>query len=132
MGGGHHNMTAIASAATSVVIGYLAGGTNIPGGFWRYHAAYHSPLVIAEQFGTLESLYPGRIDLAWVVRPGTDQTTLRALRRDPGRSDDFPRTFGVAVVTGSSKPGQAVRAVPGYGTEEFLSGSSESSTSALN
>src|SRR6187431_3195675 len=80
----HHNMTAIASAATSVVIGFLAGGTStIRVGSGGIMLPNHPPLVIAEQFGTLESLYPGRIDLGLGRAPGTDSRTLRALRRDP-------------------------------------------------
>ncbi|MDX6305630.1 MAG: hypothetical protein QOI77_2599, partial [Blastocatellia bacterium] len=115
----HHNMTAIASAATSVVIGYLAGGTStIRVGSGGIMLPNHSPLVIAEQFGTLESLYPGRIDLGLGRAPGTDQRTLRALRRDPGRADDFPQdVLELQTLLAPVKPGQAVRAVPGYGTE---------------
>src|SRR6267378_8201294 len=87
----HHNLTAIASAATSVVIGYLACGTKtIRVGSGGIMLPNHSPLVIAEQFGTLESLYPGRIDLGLGRAPGTDQRTLRALRRDPTSADNFP------------------------------------------
>jgi luciferase family oxidoreductase group 1 len=115
----HHNMTAIASAATSVVIGYLAGGTKtIRVGSGGIMLPNHSPLVIAEQFGTLESLYPGRIDLGLGRAPGTDQRTLMALRRDPRRSDDFPQdVLELQALLAPVKPGQAVRAVPGYGTE---------------
>lgn len=115
----HHNMTAIASAATSVVIGYLAGGTKtIRVGSGGIMLPNHSPLVIAEQFGTLESLYPGRIDLGLGRAPGTDQRTLLALRRDPRRADDFPRdVLELQSFLAPVKPGQAVRAVPGYGTE---------------
>ena len=115
----HHNMTAIASAATSVVIGYLAGGTKtIRVGSGGIMLPNHSPLVIAEQFGTLESLYPGRIDLGLGRAPGTDQRTLMALRRDPRRSDDFPQdVLELQSLLAPVKPGQAVRAVPGYGTE---------------
>src|SRR5215213_361670 len=114
----HHNMTAIASAATSVVIGYLAGGTSTmrigSGGIMLPN---HSPLVIAEQFGTLESLYPGRIDLGLGRAPGTDQRTLRALRRDPARADDFPEdVLELMLLLRDPKPGQPVRAVPGAGT----------------
>src|SRR5678810_879504 len=88
----HHNMTGIASAATSVVIGYLAGGTStIRVGSGGIMLPNHAPLVIAEQFGTLESFYPGRIDLGLGRAPGTDQVTNVALRRDPTRTDDFPR-----------------------------------------
>ena len=112
----HHNMTAIASAATSVVIGYLAGGTKtIRVGSGGVMLPNHSPLVIAEQF---ESLYPGRIDLGLGRAPGTDQRTLLALRRDPRRADDFPQdVLELQALLGPVKPGQAVRAVPGYGTE---------------
>jgi len=114
----HHNMTAIASAATSVVIGYLAGGTSTmrigSGGIMLPN---HSPLVIAEQFGTLESLYPGRIDLGLGRAPGTDHRTLRALRRDVSRSDDFPEdVLELMLLLADPKPGQPVRAVPGAGT----------------
>jgi luciferase family oxidoreductase group 1 len=115
----HHNMTAIASAATSVVIGYLAGGTKtIRVGSGGIMLPNHSPLVIAEQFGTLESLYPGRIDLGLGRAPGTDQRTLLALRRDPNRADDFPRdVLELQALLAPVKRGQAVRAVPGAGTE---------------
>ncbi|MBV8626991.1 MAG: LLM class flavin-dependent oxidoreductase, partial [Paraburkholderia sp.] len=114
----HHNMTGIASAATSVVIGHVAGGTKtIRVGSGGIMLPNHAPLVIAEQFGTLESLYPGRIDLGLGRAPGTDQTTARALRRDlHGSAESFPddvvelqRFFAEAV------PGQRVRAVPGAG-----------------
>ena len=115
----HHNMTAIASAATSVVIGYLAGGTStIRVGSGGIMLPNHSPLVIAEQFGTLESLYPGRIDLGLGRAPGTDARTLRALRRDYGRADDFPQdVLELQQLLAPATPGQAVRAVPGAGTE---------------
>src|ERR687895_2999827 len=87
----HHNMKGIASAATSVVIGHLAGGTSsIRVGAGGIMLPNHSPLVIAEQFGTLECLYPGRIDLGLGRAPGTDQRTLLALRRDPSAADTFP------------------------------------------
>jgi luciferase family oxidoreductase group 1 len=115
----HHNMTGIASAATSVVIGFLAGGTStIRIGSGGIMLPNHSPLVIAEHFGTLESLYPGRIDLGVGRAPGTDQGTLRALRREPARADSFPQDVQelqrlLAPVT----PGQRVQAVPGGGTE---------------
>ena len=87
----HHNMTGIASAATSVVIGYVAGGTKtIRVGSGGVMLPNHSPLVIAEQFGTLESMYPGRIDLGLGRAPGTDQLTTRAMRRDPMAAEHFP------------------------------------------
>ena len=115
----HHNMTGIASAATSVVIGHLAGGTStIRVGSGGIMLPNHSPLVIAEQFGTLESLYPGRIDLGLGRAPGTDPLTLRALRRDLRRADDFPRDVAeLQRLLAPAKSGQPVRAVPGAGTE---------------
>jgi len=114
----HHNMTAIASAATSVVIGYLAGGTStIRVGSGGIMLPNHSPLVIAEQFGTLESLYPGRIDLGLGRAPGTDSRTLQALRRSHVRADSFPEdVLELMLLLGDVKPGQPVRAVPGAGT----------------
>jgi luciferase family oxidoreductase group 1 len=115
----HHNMTGIASAATSVVIGFLAGGTStIRVGSGGIMLPNHSPLVIAEQFGTLESLYPGRIDLGLGRAPGTDQRTLRALRRDPRRADDFPQdVLELQSLLAPAEHGQLVRAVPGTGCE---------------
>src|ERR1051325_7900951 len=99
----HHNMTGIASAATSVVIGYLAGGTML---------SNHSPLVIAEQFGTLESLYPDRIDLGLGRAPGTDALTLRALRRATVRADSFPEdVLELMLLLAEAKKGQPVRAM---------------------
>src|SRR5467141_3739141 len=87
----HHNMPGIASAATAVVIGYVAGGTKtIRVGAGGIMLPNHSPLVIAEQFGTLASLYPGRIDLGLGRAPGTDQNTMRALRRGAPDADTFP------------------------------------------
>lgn len=118
----HHNMTGIASAATSVVIAFLAGGTKtIRVGSGGIMLPNHSPLVIAEQFGTLESLYPGRIDLGLGRAPGTDQRTLRALRRDPRRAESFPEEVlelqSLLAVLEPGQPRPAVRAVPGRGTE---------------
>jgi luciferase family oxidoreductase group 1 len=87
----HHNMQGIASAATSVVIGHIAAGTeSIRVGAGGIMLPNHAPLTIAEQFGTLESLYPGRIDLGLGRAPGTDMRTWRALRRDAEASDRFP------------------------------------------
>src|SRR5213596_2158543 len=88
----HHNMVGIASAATAVVIGYVAGGTKtIRVGAGGIMLPNHSPIVIAEQFGTLASLYPDRIDLGLGRAPGTDQSTARALRRNiASTSDNFP------------------------------------------
>ena len=115
----HHNMTGIASAATSVVIGYLASGTStIRVGSGGIMLPNHPPIVIAEQFGTLESLYPGRIDLGLGRAPGTDSRTLRALRRDPTREGSFAHdVLELQQFLGPAESGQAVRAVPGAGTE---------------
>jgi luciferase family oxidoreductase group 1 len=114
----HHNMVGIASAATSVVIGYIAGGTRtIRVGAGGIMLPNHSPLVIAEQFGTLASLYPGRIDLGLGRAPGTDQRTLLALRRDPGSSDKFPQdVLELQALLGPVQPGQFLQAVPGADT----------------
>jgi luciferase family oxidoreductase group 1 len=113
----HHNMPGIASAATSVVIGFLAGGTStIRVGSGGIMLPNHSPMVIAEQFGTLESLYPGRIDLGLGRAPGTDQRTLRALRRDPMAAESFPNDVQeLQLLFGPVQEGQAVQAVPGGG-----------------
>jgi luciferase family oxidoreductase group 1 len=114
----HHSMPGIASAATAVVIGYVAGGTStIRVGAGGVMLPNHAPLVIAEQFGTLESLYPGRIDLGLGRAPGTDQQTARALRREPGNSDEqFPRdVLELQHYFQTAGPGQVVRAVPGAG-----------------
>ena len=114
----HHNMTGIASAATSVLIGHVACGTaSIRVGSGGVMLPNHAPLVIAEQFGTLESLYPGRIDLGIGRAPGTDQHTTRALRRNlAGAVDDFPRDVSELLsYFAPARPGQLVRAVPGEG-----------------
>ena len=113
----HHNMPGIASAATSVVIGYLAGGTNkIRVGAGGIMLPNHSPLVIAEQFGTLESLYPGRIDLGLGRAPGTDQITVQAMRRHPSAAEYFPDDVQeLQGLLGELQPEQKVRAVPGTG-----------------
>ena len=115
----HHNMQGIASAATSVVIGYLAGGTSrIRVGAGGIMLPNHSPLVIAEQFGTLEALYQGRIDLALGRAPGTDQRTARALRRDWSDPDQFPRdVLELQALLGPVQPDQAIVAVPGAGSQ---------------
>ena len=116
----HHNMTGIASAATAVVIGYIAGGTKtIRVGSGGVMLPNHSPLVIAEQFGTLASLYPDRIDLGLGRAPGTDMLTAQALRRDPfAGADHFPED--VQELQGYLAPfqtGQKIQAVPGAGTQ---------------
>ncbi|MCG8708706.1 luciferase-like monooxygenase [Brenneria sp. 4F2] len=116
----HHNMTGIASAATSVLIGYLAAGTrHIRLGSGGVMLPNHSPLVIAEQFGTLESLYPGRIDLGLGRAPGTDQRTMTALRRHLNADiDDFPRDVReLRQYFADPQPGQSVQAVPGQGLQ---------------
>ncbi len=114
----HHNMVGIASAATSVVIGFIAGSTTkIRVGAGGIMLPNHSPLVIAEQFGTLESLYPGRIDLGLGRAPGTDRHTWLALRRDAAASDRFPQdVLELQQLLGMAQPGQAILAVPGAGT----------------
>ncbi len=113
----HHNMAGVASAATSVVIGYVAGGTRtIRVGAGGIMLPNHSPLVIAEQFGTLETLYPGRIDLGLGRAPGTDQRTLRALRRDPRSAESFPQdVVELQALFAPRRPDQVVEAVPGTG-----------------
>jgi len=116
----HHNMPGIASAATSVVIGHVAAGTKtIRVGAGGVMLPNHSPLVIAEQFGTLAALFPGRIELGLGRAPGTDGLTARALRRD---SDAGAETFPEDVVELQAyfkpvQPGQRIRAVPGAGLE---------------
>ncbi|MBQ0820521.1 LLM class flavin-dependent oxidoreductase [Microvirga sp. HBU67558] len=114
----HHNMVGIASAATSVVIAHVAGGTKTmrigSGGIMLPN---HSPLVIAEQFGTLDALFPDRIDLGVGRAPGTDQRTLRALRRDPSAADTFPQdVLELQALLGPVQPDQAIQAVPGAGS----------------
>ena len=113
----HHNMVGVASAATSIVIGYVAGGTRkIRVGAGGIMLPNHSPLVIAEQFGTLESLYPNRIDLGLGRAPGTDYPTVRALRRDLRSADTFPDdVLELQRLLGPLQPGQVVQAVPGTG-----------------
>lgn len=115
----HHNMPTIASSATSILIGHVAGQTStIRLGSGGVMLPNHSPLTIAEQFGTLASLYPGRIDLGLGRAPGSDQNTARAMRRDPRASDDFPQDVVElqAFLSGESiVPG--VQAIPGSGTE---------------
>ncbi len=114
----HHGMKGIASAATAVVIGYVAGGTKtIRVGSGGIMLPNHAPLIIAEQFGTLESLYPNRIDLGLGRAPGTDQLTARALRRDlASRAEQFPHDVQeLQAYFAPAVEGQALRAVPGEG-----------------
>jgi luciferase family oxidoreductase group 1 len=115
----HHNMKGVASAATAVVIGHVAAGTKtIRVGAGGVMLPNHAPLVIAEQFGTLASLYPGRIDLGIGRAPGTDQLTAQALRRNlNGNVDQFPRdVLEIIQYLGPDTPEARVRAVPGYDT----------------
>ena len=111
-------MVGIASAATSVVIGQLAAATKtMRVGSGGIMLPNHSPLVIAEQFGTLDALFPGRIDLGLGRAPGTDQMTLRALRRSPMASDSFPQdVLELQALLAPAGPNQAIRAVPGEGS----------------
>src|SRR5215210_6373733 len=124
----HHNMAAIASSATSVLIGHIAAHTStIRLGAGGVMLPNHSPLTIAEQFGTLETLYPGRIDLGLGRAPGSDQNTMRALRRDAMSANDFPQDVLElqGYLSGQSRiPG--VEAIPGAGTDVplYLLGSS--------
>nr|WP_321509666.1 LLM class flavin-dependent oxidoreductase [uncultured Hyphomonas sp.] len=114
----HHNMTGIASAATSILIGHVAGATStIRVGAGGIMLPNHAPLMVAEQFGTLATLYPDRIDLGLGRAPGTDQATMRALRRGMQAADTFPQD--VVELLGyfqPAEPGQQVQAVPGAGT----------------
>lgn len=115
----HHNMSGIASAATAVLIGHVAGGTaTIRVGAGGIMLPNHAPLQVAEQFGTLASLYPERIDLGLGRAPGTDQPATRALRRYYQNADEFPND--VVELLGyfePAQPGQLVRAVPGAGVD---------------
>ncbi len=115
----HHNMAHIASSATAVLIGYVAGGTrHIRVGSGGVMLPNHAPLIIAEQFGTLDALYPGRIDLGLGRAPGTDQLTSMALRRRlQGSVDDFPRdVMELRQYLGPRMPDARVRAIPGEGS----------------
>lgn len=115
----HHNMTGIASAATSVVIAHVAAGTStIRVGAGGVMLPNHAPLLIAEQFGTLAALHPGRIDLGLGRAPGSDPATSRALRRDPSAADSFPQdVMELMHWFEPAQPGQAVQAVPGAGID---------------
>ena len=117
----HHNMDGLACSATAVLIGHIAGGTKtIRVGSGGVMLPNHAPLVVAEQFGTLATLYPGRIDLGLGRAPGTDQPTMRALRRTlAGANEDrFPQdVLELQAYLGDAQAGQVVRAIPGTGTE---------------
>ena len=126
----HHGIEGIASAATAVLIGHVAGQTSrLRVGSGGIMLPNHPPLVVAEQFGTLETLYPGRIDLGLGRAPGSDGATMAALRRDPQAGvDDFPaRLEELRGFLDEARPGQRVRAVPGQGTRVplWLLGSSD-------
>ena len=115
----HHNMAGIASSATAVLVGHIAGGTQrIRVGSGGVMLPNHAPLVVAEAFGTLAELYPGRIDLGLGRAPGTDGLTMRALRRDRVESEqDFPRDVAeLQRLLAPTQPGQRIIAMPGAGT----------------
>ena len=114
----HHNMPSIASAATSVVLAHVAAGTrHIRVGAGGIMLPNHAPIVIAEQFGTLARLFPGRIDLGLGRAPGTDQVTVHALRRSLAGAESFPQdVLELQAYFGDVRPGQRVQAVPAAGT----------------
>jgi len=115
----HHNMPGVTTAATSLVIAHIAAGTKtLRVGAGGIMLPNHAPYVIAEQFGTLATLFPGRIDLGLGRAPGTDQITVRALRRDLSSSDNFPQdVLELQAYLAPVEPGQRIEAVPGSGTE---------------
>jgi len=115
----HHSIAGLACSATAVLIGHVAAATRtIRVGSGGVMLPNHAPLVVAEQFGTLEAIYPGRIDLGLGRAPGGDFATMRALRRDLNQSgDDFPALLEeLRTYLGPEKPGQVVRAIPGQGS----------------
>lgn len=114
----HHNMPSIVSSTPAVLAGYIAANTErIRVGAGGVMLPNHSPLIVAEQYGTLETLYPGRVDLGLGRAPGTDLDTVRAMRRSPEASDRFPQdVVELQALLGPSRPGQTVRAIPGEGT----------------
>ncbi len=118
----HHNMPGIASAATSIVIAHIAAGSQtIRVGAGGIMLPNHAPLIIAEQFGTLARLFPGRIDLGLGRAPGTDQVTVQALRRQPTAADTFPQdVLELQAYFAPAGPGQRVQAVPAAGTNVAL------------
>ncbi len=115
----HHNMPSVTTSATSVVIAHVAAGTStIRVGSGGIMLPNHAPYVIAEQFGTLATLFPGRIDLGLGRAPGTDQLTLRALRRNPADAEHFPQDVQeLQAFLAPVRAGQRIEAVPGSGTE---------------
>jgi luciferase family oxidoreductase group 1 len=114
----HHNMPSIVSSTPAVLAGFIAANTErIRVGSGGVMLPNHSPLVIAEQYGTLETLYPGRVDLGLGRAPGTDFDTVRAMRRSPDASERFPQdVIELQRLLGEPQPGQTVHAVPGEGT----------------
>jgi luciferase family oxidoreductase group 1 len=115
----HHSISGLACSATPVLIGHVAGATKtIRVGSGGVMLPNHAPLVVAEQFGTLEALYPGRIDLGLGRAPGGDSATMRALRRDLGQGgEDFPQLLEeLQTYLGPERPGQVVKAIPGQGS----------------
>lgn len=125
----HHNITGVASSATAVLIGHVAGHTStLRVGSGGVMLPNHAPLIIAEQFGTLETLYPGRIDLGLGRAPGSDGATQQALRRGPRSGLEFPALLDeLRAYFAPTRPGQAVRAIPGEGLNVpiWLLGSSD-------
>ncbi|AUL15358.1 LLM class flavin-dependent oxidoreductase [Bordetella bronchiseptica] len=125
----HHNITGVASSATAVLIGHVAAHTTtLRVGSGGVMLPNHAPLIIAEQFGTLESLFPGRIDLGLGRAPGSDGATQQALRRGPRSGLDFPELLHeLRAYLAPARPGQPVRAIPGAGTDVpiWLLGSSD-------
>ncbi|MGS0744060.1 LLM class flavin-dependent oxidoreductase [Glaciimonas sp. GG7] len=115
----HHNMIGIASAATAVAIAHVAAGTStIRVGAGGVMLPNHAPMMIAEQFGTLASLFPGRIDLGLGRAPGTDQATMRALRHNPASAETFPQdVLELQAFLGPVTPGQRIIATPGANTQ---------------
>jgi len=114
----HHSISGLACSATAVLIGHVAAATStIRVGSGGVMLPNHAPLVVAEQFGTLAAMYPGRIDLGLGRAPGGDFHTMRALRRDLGQSGDFPALLEeLRLYLGPERPGQAVKAIPGQGS----------------
>jgi luciferase family oxidoreductase group 1 len=130
----HHAISGLACSATSVLIGHVAGATKtIRVGSGGVMLPNHAPLVVAEQFGTLEALYPGRIDLGLGRAPGGDALTMRALRRDLHQTgDDFPMLLQeLQTYLGPEKPGQTVKAIPDK-TAMYPSPYSDQAASARN
>ncbi|MET1028822.1 MAG: LLM class flavin-dependent oxidoreductase [Dongiaceae bacterium] len=125
----HHNIAGVASSATAVLIGHVAGGTKtLRVGSGGVMLPNHAPLIVAEAFGTLEALYPGRIDLGLGRAPGADQRTMRALRADPMAGHEFPQLLQeLRAYLGPTQPGQFIQAVPGAGSNVpiWLLGSSD-------